>query len=292
MRCRSCGVSFQSTPPTPAELEQYYPGHYGPYQKAAQTATRVGFFTKTLTKPFRKLLNAQENLLQRRLDSLYQPSVAGLTLLDYGCGSDEWLKTAKQKGWRTIGVDFSPDVVKQVKAAGHEAYLVSENLWREIPDESVDLIRLNHVIEHLYDPLEVLQNLFQKLKPRGQLHLATPNPSGLSSRLFRSRWLGLDCPRHLVLFPPRLMERDLKKTGFARAELWPQSVTKDFARSLGFVLTDLGWMDHADIYSLMDQPLLAATLAVPCHVAAKIGWCDRYHVIAQKGLTPGDGRGK
>jgi hypothetical protein len=96
----------------------------------------------------------------------------------------------------------------------------------------------------------------------------------------------------LVLFPPHLMGCCLEKIGFARVELWPQAVTKDFARSLGFVLTDLGWMDHAKIYSLMDQPLLVATLALPCFVTAKIGWCDRYHVIAQKELTPAHGRGK
>jgi hypothetical protein len=133
MRCRSCGASFQSTPPTPVELEQYYPGHYGPYQKAGQMAGRPGFLMRVL----RKLSNVQGNSLPRRLESLYQPSLAGLTLLDYGCGSDEVLTAAKQKGWRTIGVDFSPDVVEQVKAAGHEAYLVGENVWREIPDGSV-----------------------------------------------------------------------------------------------------------------------------------------------------------
>ncbi|HEY5234028.1 MAG TPA: class I SAM-dependent methyltransferase [Verrucomicrobiae bacterium] len=277
LRCGACGACFQAAPPAPAEISKFYPSDYGPYQKWKQTAT-PGFFRKATGK----LLNSGTRKLRHRLKALYQPPRGYSVFLDYGCGSEKFLGTAKHKGWRTIGVDFSESVVEKVKAAGHGGLIAGEKLWREIPDESLTLVRMNHVIEHLYDPADVLQHLFRKLKPGGRLHLATPNPAGLGSRLFGSRWLGLDCPRHIILFSPQLVADCLKKAGFQSVEIFPEFVTKDVARSAGFLLADMGWMKHEKIPSLVDAPLGVAVLALPCFIAAKINLCDRYHVIAQK----------
>ncbi len=278
VRCQSCGAAFQSAPPSPKEIGKYYPTDYGPYTNVQTVVKPPGFWNKTV----KKLLRAGSRSVQRRLNSLYQPSAPGSTLLDYGCGSDKVLTESKRKGWQTLGVDFSPDVVNKVQAAGHAAYLATEDVWKKIPDDSITLIRMNHVIEHLYDPEEVLRHLLRKLKPGGKLHLATPNPAGLSARMFRSRWLGLDCPRHIVLFPPQPLVRHLKEIGFGPVELLPEFVTKDVARSAGFFLIDLDWMKHDRNAALVDQPFVSAILALPCFLATKIGWCDRYHVIAHK----------
>src|SRR5208283_3291897 len=42
-----------------------------------------------------------------------------------------------------------------------------------IPDNSMDLVLMAHVIEHLYQPIQILQDAFRVLKPGGKLLLTT-----------------------------------------------------------------------------------------------------------------------
>lgn len=278
LQCKVCGVYFQAAPPPPTEIGQYYPTEYGPYLNTRKPAKSGGWVGKSL----KKLLTPKPRALRDHLDALYQPPSAGLLLLDYGCGSDKFLNEASRKGWQTIGVDFAEKVLEKVEASGHRAYLANDQVWQEVADESISLIRMSHVIEHLYTPKEVLADLFRKLSRGGKLHIATPNPAGLGSQIFKSRWLGLDCPRHIVLFPPDVLTRMLKKTGFGKVEVLPEFVTKDFARSIGYYLTDAGLIKQEDVSGLMHNDLLSAALALPCFASATLGWPDRYHIIAQK----------
>ena len=278
LQCKACGAFFQAAPPPPGEMAHYYPEDYGPYAGQLKPAQSQG----SLHKALKKLSAFESRTLNEHLEELYRPASVGLQLLDYGCGSDKFLNRARKKGWQTIGVDFAPSVLETVKASGHRAYLADEEVWQGVPDESTSVIRMNHVIEHLYAPGEVLKNLFRKLTRGGQLHIATPNPAGLGSRLFRSRWLGLDCPRHIVLFPPAVLARLLKETGFTQLEVIPEFVTKDLARSIGYYLVDAGLIKHEAVSGLMHKELLSAALALPCLVSVKLGWPDRYHIIAKK----------
>jgi SAM-dependent methyltransferase len=276
--CKTCGARFQDQPPPPSEIGRYYPTVYGPYQGASKVPRKVGL----LGKISRKLIHGLTRSMRKRIARTYKPASEGLVFLDYGCGSAKVLNDARDKGWHTIGVDFAETVIAQVAAGGHRAYLASEEFWGEIPDNSVSLIRMNHVIEHLYDPKAVLGRLCRKLKPGGTLHLATPHPGGLGSRLFRSHWLGLDCPRHIVMFGPRLLERCLTEAGFGQIHILSEFVTKDFARSIGYVLADWGWLKAEKVGALADQHLLATLLILPCWMATRAGLPDRYHILAQK----------
>jgi SAM-dependent methyltransferase len=70
------------------------------------------------------------------------------------------------------------------------------------------------VIEHLHDPLTMLLECRRVLKPGGTLVIATPNSASLGHRTFKSDWVSLDPPRHLVLFDPPTMRRLLDEAGF------------------------------------------------------------------------------
>jgi predicted SAM-dependent methyltransferase len=73
---------------------------------------------------------------------------------------------------------------------------------------------MNHVIEHFHDPIDALRISHRLLKPGGILWIATPNLASLGHAVFRRDWIGLDPPRHLVLFTRSALARALAATGF------------------------------------------------------------------------------
>jgi hypothetical protein len=140
---------------------------------------------------------------------------------------------------------------------------------------------MNHVIEHLYRPRSTLSRLRQKLRPGGRLHLATPNAASLTFRLLRERWYPLECPRHIVVYTPRAARRLLSDVGFRRVRSFQEVLTKDTARSVGYVLHDFGRIDRAGALALMHRPGLAAILFAPARMSALAGRADRFHAIAE-----------
>jgi len=78
-----------------------------------------------------------------------------------------------------------------------------------------DVITLNHVIEHVHDPIAVLRACHRLLKPGGRLWLETPNVDSLGLARFGRNWRGLETPRHLVLFGRRGLRQACMAAGFA-----------------------------------------------------------------------------
>lgn len=297
-KCRQCTVVFLSSRPAESDAHKFYPVDYGPYQppgthagekdKSAVSEQKPAFqlLKGALLKAVHGLNNAAVGLspdtLSGEFQKFYRPPRDGARLLDFGCGTDAFLNHARAQGWDTLGMDVSPRTIEQLRRSGHRALLVSPSVWDEVEDESLDLVRMNHVLEHLYNPKEVLAAIRSKMGVGGKLHIALPNPDSLTSRLFRSRWFALDCPRHVMLYSPAVLKRLLEEAGFCDLRVLHESITKDFARSLGYLLHDRGWIGHDEVKQLMHRQGLAALLFTPARIAAAWGAADRFHVFAHK----------
>jgi SAM-dependent methyltransferase len=286
-RCRDCGLRFLKTRPRETDMRAFYPATYYAAPAAApeppagdRRDTRPNRLEPWLARLNKRIDEAIPDTLPSRLRDLYRPYREGDMLLDYGCGSDVFLNWARARGWGTIGVDVSERVVASVRASGHRGLLVRPSLWSEIADGELALVRVNHVVEHLYNPRSVLGAILRKLRPGGVLHLATPNPASVFSTLLRSRWLGLDCPRHVMLYPPSALARLCREIGFGRVDVAHEVLTKDLARSLGYVLHDLGRVPHSGILAMAERRKLADALHVPARLAARLGASDRFHCFA------------
>lgn len=145
----------------------------------------------------------------RHLPAHNKPGV----VLDIGCGNGEFLNTARQIGWEAWGVDFDPKAIEAARKTG--ATVVQCGLPDTgLPSAKFDAVTLSHVIEHVHDPIAAFREAFRILKPGGQLWLATPNLDSFSHLRFRTDWIGLDSPRHLVLFTRHILEQALVNAGF------------------------------------------------------------------------------
>lgn len=140
-------------------------------------------------------------------------------LLDVGCGSGQFLSQMRELGWQVRGVEPDPKAVqfahKQFNLEVFQGMLEEADL----PNDSFDVITINHVIEHVPNPIGLLAECHRVLKPDGKLVVVTPNIKSLGQRLFGEHWFCWDPPRHLFLFSLKAL-----RTCAERAELMIQEL--------------------------------------------------------------------
>jgi predicted SAM-dependent methyltransferase len=89
-----------------------------------------------------------------------------------------------------------------------------------LPGNTYDAIVMNHVIEHMLDPVAVLRECHRLLKRGGTLVLTTPNVNSYGHECFQAAWLGLDPPRHLHLFSQTTLAVVAQRSGFQECRAW------------------------------------------------------------------------
>jgi 2-polyprenyl-3-methyl-5-hydroxy-6-metoxy-1,4-benzoquinol methylase len=134
-------------------------------------------------------------------------------LLDVGCGSGGFLKKMQDLGWEASGVEPDPSAARVARE--HYGLDVTCETLEEaaLSAGQFDVITMNHVIEHLPDPITSLQECGRVLKDTGRLVVTTPNVDSLGRRLFRTSWRGLEVPRHLQLFSVTTLAECVRRAG-------------------------------------------------------------------------------
>jgi len=83
-----------------------------------------------------------------------------------------------------------------------------------VPDRSIGLAVMVHVLDHLLDPMAMLAQLRAKLRPGGTLMIVTHNERSLLRSLMGVRWPPF-CLQHPELYNPRVMVGMLERAGYA-----------------------------------------------------------------------------
>lgn len=144
-------------------------------------------------------------------------------LLDVGCGNGNFLKVAAEASWKAVGVDFDPMAVVSAKKNGFDATLGDLSVY-DGSHEVFDVITLNHVIEHLHDPIEAINHAYRLLKPGGMLFMEFPNIESYGHLIYGEHWRGLEPPRHLILMTWSLMTKKLYEAGFIKVTARPHKL--------------------------------------------------------------------
>lgn len=270
-RCQQCDARFLDRRLTEASVGALYDEDYEPY--GVRGAERPLPVELTQDRPSRLPTPWLD-----RLRPVYRPPRPDVRLLDFGCGSAAFSSAARTVGWLPLAADFSDDVVDRVRGAAVESYLVPD-LWPALADNPVDLVRMNHVLEHLYDPVGTLRRLWSSLRPGGVLHLAIPNPVGLSSAVFRRHWMGLE-PRHIVQYTPKVLRSVLHRAGFDVLAVLHQPAPQDIRRSAQFAATALEL--PTKVRTMVGSRHMERGYAVVGTAAALAGCGDRLHALARR----------
>ncbi len=157
-------------------------------------------------------------------------------LLDAGCGAGPSLPFLEKQGFRVIGSDYIyfPLLEAQKRAPG--VPLLNCNLDQGLPfaDESLDVILVSEVIEHLSNDKLFLQEALRALAPGGVLLLTTPNLWDIRrpiAKLTGQVWSGYRDPTHINLMTPRRLAGLLKEAGFSEVR-WKTGIKPAYRRSI------------------------------------------------------------
>lgn len=113
-------------------------------------------------------------------------------VLDYGCGPGDLLLMCRELGIAAEGVDSYERSVLLALQRGLSVQQ-ADYLFLPFEKESFDAIILQSVIEHVSNPIEMLQTLTTYLAPGGMLVVSSPTPGA-------HFW---DDPTHIRPYTPR-----------------------------------------------------------------------------------------
>lgn len=275
VKCESCGLIFQKLRPTQNTIAYFYREDYSPYQALAEkNLGLIGRLKRIEDRVVFRYVGLKS--VVRRISATHAHHLKeGGVFLDFGCGYGSLLSSYEKKfKCSSIGMDFNKKLISNLRSCGYKALVADDDGWSQVADKSVDLVVMNHVLEHLYDPLPVLRNFRRILKPGGLIDMATPNPQGISAKTFSSDWFALDSPRHIMLYEPSVARALFEKAGFSKIEIHGKPVLKDYMRSLsrrregaGHATMDVGMFEYFDIVSKVRR-------------FSKTDAYDQYHLLA------------
>jgi len=211
-----CGLIWLDPVPVEEDIGKAYQNYY----------THKVCFKKGIKNFVYRMMNGvilritRVNKEQRRINYMYLEDVRPGKMLEVGCGSGQFLDRIQRAGWKVEGVEIDSRAAEYA----HEKYGVPVHVGTlesvQYPDNTFDAVTMNHVIEHIYDPVALLQECRRVLKPGGRLVVVTPNTKSYGHRRFRQYWRDLDPPRHLHVFSPETLRMVAERAGFYGASLW------------------------------------------------------------------------
>jgi SAM-dependent methyltransferase len=174
LHCESCGLIQKDLDPTWHEcLEGLYTRHYDDYRVVGRQVNYVGG----------KIVDRDDDSTVK-LDRLLDLGESG-AMLDVGCGAGRFIAAfARRKpGWSVAGYDVGDAHRAEVDTTAGVKFYSGPNGLRGI-SQRFDLITLNHVLEHLPNPIEVLREIADLLKPAGRLVVRVPSFAAVNTDFF------------------------------------------------------------------------------------------------------------
>jgi len=167
----------------------------------------LGAFVFSLLLPVRWMLDVQGRNIPK--DFCHN----GKSLLDVGCGNGDFMRRAIEMGLECSGCEPDQAAASLCRKYGLDV-LHGDAFDPAMDQRRFSVITLNHVIEHVENPVRLVSRLHSLLEPEGILWMGLPNPSAIGVSLFGKAWKGFHPPFHLAIPDQTLLKRWLSDAGF------------------------------------------------------------------------------
>jgi 2-polyprenyl-3-methyl-5-hydroxy-6-metoxy-1,4-benzoquinol methylase len=201
--CANCGLKITWDTADEANIGKYYQSE----NYVSHSNTSKGLINRIYHRVRHFMLNQKAKLIEKSLSDNKGE------LLDIGAGTGYFLSYMKNRGWKVTGTEKSPDARQFALSEFGIGLLPTEALF-ELSKESIDVITLWHVLEHIHKIEENLTAFRQLLKPGGRLVIAVPNHNSFDAKYYKKHWAAWDVPRHIWHFSPEQMKLLSETYGF------------------------------------------------------------------------------
>ena len=209
-QCSVCSLRFTQDVPNENNIAPYYKSP----DYISHTNTDKGFINKTYQKVRDYTLQQKAKLI------IGQTKVERGNMLDIGSGTGAFLNVMKQKGWQVKGVEPDEDARKLANKL-YNLHVDEPTSMDNMRTSSFDAITLWHVLEHVHQLHDYVEQLKRLLKAKGKIFIAVPNYQSRDSGTYRSYWAAYDVPRHLYHFSPQSIKTLMQQHGLKIESMKP-----------------------------------------------------------------------
>lgn len=277
VQCNNCGLIFAHLLPTPSFdlLQDIYDDEYTEGQ-------RVVIIDPKEDEALQLAVHRQLDIVEKYVDKGRALNVGAMSKSNI---------VFEERGWNLHVVEVSQYAAKTAREMWGLDVTLSRIEDYSCPPNTYDLVKLGHVVEHLFDPRVVVEKLQMMLKPGGILLIETDNSQGLKTRIeigmrrivgekitativhrvikknLLKRYGRLTPPEHVYLFSERNLSSLLNSLGF--------SIIEVFKPAWG----DLTWfpLPNRDRFGLVEKAFIHID-----QIGAKFGRGDVIVVLARK----------
>ena len=185
VKCDKCSLVFTNPRPEQSSLPDYYQSDQ--YISHTDKGNSLINFIYKLVRKY---------TITRKIKLIDKLNRGSGSLLDYGCGTGDFIKAANKKGWHAYG--YEPDKDAKNIASARNPDKILDKI--ENHNGPFDIITAWHVIEHVSELNKTIKNLKKILAPDGHLIIALPNHKSYDAAYYKEFWAGYDVPRHLYHF--------------------------------------------------------------------------------------------
>ncbi len=147
-------------------------------------------------------------------------------LLDIGCGTGDFLITAKKNNWSITGIEPSTTAknlfYKKLENSKFSKKVLKSDITELLQDQNkFDVITMWHVLEHVPNLENYIIQLKTLLKPNGVLVVAVPNYKSYDATYYGKYWAAYDVPRHLWHFSKTSISKLFEKVNLNVVKIVP-----------------------------------------------------------------------
>ena len=208
VKCQNCGFVFHS-PRLNEKIAVDAYDNKSPFADIIHSKLEIDEYLKRYLK---------EDVIQsfsKELDKIEKIKKSPGKILDIGSGPGTIVMLAKKRGWDGVGID----IASWCKEAGEKIgvdVLIGDINEGFLASESFDVCFSFSAIEHFYNPLKTMKEIYRCLKPGGvSVTSGMTNYNSIERKIgLKNYWKTSDPPAVVSYWTPQSMRFMHKKAGF------------------------------------------------------------------------------
>jgi 2-polyprenyl-3-methyl-5-hydroxy-6-metoxy-1,4-benzoquinol methylase len=166
------------------------------------------------------------------------------TWFDIGCGWGALLFYAQELGFRSKGIEMTRNnldfATMQLEIPVSNAQFTDS----VISANSCKVISMVHVLEHIPNPKDTVDKIFNTLAPGGVFCGIVPNIESFCSGILKENWVWLDPTHHYVHYSPATLRQKLEQAGFVVEKMYTAVGDYDYSAFMDMVKKRFSLSDH------------------------------------------------